>query len=93
MFKTNQYFNGNVASIAFQGDQLPATVGVMAPGSYEFPTSQKETMSVISGAMEVQLPGATEWVTYAAGDSFVVDADQSFKLNIEKDTAYLCTYQ
>ena len=33
MFKVNQYFDGKVASIAFAGEQLPATVGVMAPGA------------------------------------------------------------
>ena len=30
MLKTNEYFDGNVKSIAFQTDTLPATVGVMA---------------------------------------------------------------
>ncbi len=32
MFKINQYFDGKVASIAFQTATLPATVGVMAVG-------------------------------------------------------------
>ena len=43
MFKVNSYFDGKVSSIAFQGETLPATVGVMAPGEYEFGTSQHET--------------------------------------------------
>jgi hypothetical protein len=33
MFNVNQYFDGKVASIAFAGEQLAATVGVMAAGS------------------------------------------------------------
>ncbi|MBU1438274.1 MAG: pyrimidine/purine nucleoside phosphorylase, partial [Gammaproteobacteria bacterium] len=45
MFKINQYFDGKVASIAFAGEQLPATVGVMAPGDYEFGTSQHEVLT------------------------------------------------
>lgn len=93
MFKTNEYFDGKVKSIAFQGEQLPATVGVMAPGEYEFSTSQKETMTVVSGALTVQLPGASEWKTFRATDSFIVEANASFQLKVEQDTAYLCTYE
>jgi uncharacterized protein YaiE (UPF0345 family) len=32
MFKVNEYFERNVASIAFNTATKPATVGVMAPG-------------------------------------------------------------
>ncbi|HAG96303.1 MAG: hypothetical protein CMK83_25990 [Pseudomonadales bacterium] len=93
MFKSNEYFDGKVVSIAFQGEALPATVGVMAAGEYEFSTAQKETMTVISGAMTVQLPGRDDWITYRRNDSFVVAANTRFKLKIEQDSAYLCTYE
>ena len=93
MFKVNQYFAGKVTSIAFNGERLPATVGVMAPGDYEFDTSQKETMTVVSGALMVKLPGASDFETVEAGGSFVVDANQSFQLKVAVDTAYLCTYE
>lgn len=92
MFKTNQYFDGKVVSIGFQGEQLPATVGVMAPGEYEFGTSQREVMTVISGALTVKLPGSAEWNTYRAGDHFEVAANEKFQLQVKQDTAYLCTY-
>ncbi len=58
MFDVNEYFDGNVKSIAFKTETLPATVGVMAPGEYEFGTSQKETMTVVSGALTIKLPGS-----------------------------------
>ncbi len=92
MFKTSKYFDGNVVSIAFQTETLPATVGVMAVGEYSFGTNQRETMSVVSGALIVQQKGEDEWQTYSAGDSFVVNAGDSFKLKVEVETAYLCTY-
>ena len=63
MFKVNEYFDAKVASIAFQGETKPATVGVMAPGEYEFGTSEHETMTVVSGALIIKLPGATDWQT------------------------------
>jgi uncharacterized protein YaiE (UPF0345 family) len=42
MFKTNEYFEGNVKSLSFQGADGPATIGVMAKGEYEFGTSTIE---------------------------------------------------
>jgi len=93
MFNINQYFDGNVASIAFQTEKLPATVGVMAIGEFEFGTSQKETMTVVSGALTVKLPDNDNWNTYAAGESFEVDANEKFQVKTLVETAYLCTYE
>nr|CRH06424.1 Conserved protein of unknown function [Candidatus Magnetococcus massalia] len=93
MFEVNEYFEGAVKSIAFQTETLPATVGVMAPGAYEFGTSQKETMSVVSGALTVKLPGQQAWQTFSQGQSFEVAANETFQLKVEIDTAYLCTYE
>lgn len=93
MFNVNEYFDGKVKSIAFQTETLPATVGVMAPGEYEFGTSQKETMTVVSGALIIKLPGSDEWKTFTAGNSFEVDANTSFGVKVETETAYLCTYE
>lgn len=93
MFKTNQYFDGKVVSIAFQTATLPATVGVMAVGEYQFDTSKKETMTVISGALNVKLPGTEQWQCFKAGESFIVEAQQIFDLKVTEETAYLCTYE
>ncbi|MCL4156487.1 UNVERIFIED_CONTAM: hypothetical protein GTU68_004966 [Idotea baltica] len=92
MFKVNEYFDGNVTSIAFQTETLPATVGVMAPGEYEFGTSEHETITIVSGALTVFLPEASEWQTFGPGDQFEVAANKKFQLKVEVDTAYLCTY-
>ncbi len=92
MFKINQYFDGQVASIAFQTETLPATVGVMAVGEFEFDTSQKETVTVVSGALTVKLPGSDDWQTCSAGEHFMVAANEKFQLKVAQQTAYLCTY-
>ncbi|MBF0164151.1 MAG: pyrimidine/purine nucleoside phosphorylase [Magnetococcales bacterium] len=92
MLKVNEYFGGTVKSIAFQTATLPATVGVMVPGEYEFGTSQLETMTVVSGALTVMLPGETEWRTFNPFESFIVPANAKFQLQVAVDTAYLCTY-
>ena len=93
MFKINQYFDGNVASIAFQTATLPATVGVMAAGEYEFGTTQLETITVVSGVLTVKLPGSDGWETYNTNDHFIVQANKKFQLKVAEETAYLCTYE
>ena len=73
--------------------QSPATVGVMVPGDYEFGTSQKEIMTVVSGQLTVKLPGTNAWQDFNAGQGFVVAANQTFQLRVKVDTAYICWYK
>jgi len=91
MFKTNEYFDGKVKSIAFDTATLPATVGVMAAGDYVFNTADKEKMTVVSGSLTITLAGQ-EPRTYKTGESFDVDANSSFDVNVTEDSAYLCLY-
>ena len=93
MFKTNSYFDGNVQSIAFQTPEGKATVGVMAPGAYEFGTDTLEIMRVISGELVVKLPASADWATFTAGETFTVAAGEKFQLKVAVDTAYLCLYR
>ena len=93
MLESNEYFDGNVKSIGFNTATLPATVGVMEIGEYEFGTSQKETMTVVSGALTVMLPNTAEWKTFNQGDNFIVEANEKFQLKVNIATAYLCTYE
>ncbi|MBX9426772.1 MULTISPECIES: pyrimidine/purine nucleoside phosphorylase [Streptomyces] len=93
MFTVNEYFDGTVKSIAFKGNEGPATVGVMAPGAYEFGTAKREIMHVVSGALTVKLPGSDDWDEFPAGSRFDVPADSKFQLRVDVDTAYLCEYR
>ncbi|MEA3505797.1 MAG: pyrimidine/purine nucleoside phosphorylase [Bacteroidota bacterium] len=94
MFKTNEYFDGNVMSIAYttaEGDN--ATIGVMAKGEYEFGTATVEYMTVTSGKMNVLLPDTTEWKEYKEFETFIVDKDKKFKVKVDGDTSYRCLYK
>lgn len=93
MFRVNEYFEGKVKSLAFTTEDGPATIGVMAAGDYEFGTSTKEIMTVITGKMLVKLPGSEVWKEFRAGDTFEVPANQKFQLKIPADTSYLCLYR
>jgi hypothetical protein len=93
MFKTNEYFGGKVKSIAFRTAQYPATVGVIAPGEYEFGTSTVEIMTVITGKLSAMLPDGKNWIEYGQGKSFTVPPSKKFRVKTGEDTAYLCLYR
>ena len=92
-FETNEYFDGNVQSIAFQSETLPATVGVMDVGDYTFATGAKEYMTVVSGSLTVKLPGSSKWDTFNASETFEVAANTNFDVKVTVQTAYLCLYE
>lgn len=93
MLKVNEYFDGSVKSIAFAGDDCPATAGVMEPGEYEFGTSSVEYVTVVSGVMTVKLPGEKSFRDFKPFDTFIVPKDSRFQLKIKADAAYICLYK
>jgi hypothetical protein len=93
MLKVNEYFDGKVKSIALENNEGNSTVGVMISGDYEFGTSKIEYMTIISGALTVLLPGKNDWETYSKGETFIVQANQKFKVKVKETTAYICTYK
>lgn len=92
MLKINEYFDGNVKSIGFEHDGEKTTVGVMAPGHYEFNTAAPERMTVIKGNLTIQLKDEEQWHSYDAGHAFVVPGHSSFRLEVKQATAYLCEF-
>lgn len=93
MFKVNQYFEGKVASLAFETNEGSATIGVIAPGEYEFGTSTVEHMTVTSGIMKVMQANETSWKTYKEFETFIVPANSKFKMKVTEDTSYRCYYK
>jgi purine/pyrimidine-nucleoside phosphorylase len=93
IMKINEYFNGNVTSIALESAEGKATVGVIAKGEYEFVTATVEIMTVVCGKLEVQLANQLNWITYKKHESFSVPKDSKFKVRAAEDTPYLCLYK
>ncbi len=93
MFKTNEYFDGHVKSIAFEMPDGPATIGVMAAGEYNFETSSVEYMTVTSGELSVMQHGESEWKSYKPFETFVIIKGATFKVKAVTDTTYLCLYR
>jgi purine/pyrimidine-nucleoside phosphorylase len=93
MLKVNEYFDGNVKSIAFAPEEGPATVGVMARGEYEFGTSTTEIMIVTTGKIAAKLPGSEEWREYKPFERFEVEAGKKFRVRVTEESSYVCFYK
>ena len=92
MIKHNAYFEGKVQSLSLEGQDKPATVGVMVKGEYEFGTGAPELMKVVAGELIVTLPGTDSAQSFKSGEEFHVPGDSKFQVQVPVDTAYLCIY-
>ena len=92
-FKSNVYFDGKVTSrnIILEDGSIK-TLGLMLEGEYEFNTSQKEIMEITTGELNVLLNGESEWKIYKEGSLFEVPANSSFKVKVNQETNYCCSY-
>jgi purine/pyrimidine-nucleoside phosphorylase len=91
--EANIYFEGKVTSrtVLFP-DGSKKTLGVMLPGDYEFGTDKKEIMEIMSGTLEILLPGSKAWKPIKGGETFEVPARSKFGLKIKTMTDYCCSY-
>ncbi|WP_318509453.1 pyrimidine/purine nucleoside phosphorylase [Bacillus sp. T3] len=90
--KANIYFDGKVTSrTVFFSDGTKKTLGIMLPGEYEFSTSQKEEMEILSGQLEFKLMGE-EWQEINGTGVFFVPANESFLLKVTSVVDYCCSY-
>lgn len=93
MIQVNEYFDGKVKSLAFRNSAGRFTAGVMIAGQYDFSTGSDEYITVISGSMEVKLPGDESFKNYKPFDTFEVPKNTRFEVRLSEDTAYLCRYE
>ena len=91
--KANIYYDGKVTSrnILFP-DGTRKTLGFMLPGEYDFSTTVPELMEILTGEMDILLPGREGWHTVCEGGSFSVEANSKFKLNLKGPVDYCCSY-
>ena len=91
--KANIYFDGKVTSrTVIFADGSKKTLGIMLPGEYEFSTGEKELMEIISGEMDVLLPGEDAWRNMSGGQSFEVAGNAKFKLKVKTLSDYCCSF-
>ena len=93
MIKVNEYFDGKVKSLDVSLAGKKRTLGAMAAGEFEFDTTTKETMTIISGELAVYFPEDNEWEEFCEGCSFDVPANSKLKVKVTDTVGYLCEYE
>ena len=88
MLKTNEYFNGNVKSIAFDAPEGKATIGVMRSGTYEFTSKKYEYLNVIAGNLEVKFEDDDKWNKIEELETFEARPHETFSVRTNADLAY-----
>jgi uncharacterized protein YaiE (UPF0345 family) len=91
--KANVYFDGKVTSrsVIFS-DGTKKTLGIMQPGEYEFSTGDAEIMEILSGELDVALPGVKGWKAVKGGQSFEVPANSKFTMKVKSLSDYCCSF-
>ena len=91
--KGNIYFEGKVVSrtIIFSNGEKK-TLGFMQVGEYEFQTTDKEIMEIISGSLEVTVGDSKDSKKIKGGESFEVPANSKFKMNVLEVSDYICHF-
>ena len=88
----NIYYDGKVTSRTVNlSDGTTQSLGIMLPGEYTFATNEAEIMEMLSGELDIKLPGE-EWKTLNTPETFNVPANSSFDLKIKTVTDYCCSY-
>ncbi|MFD2112662.1 pyrimidine/purine nucleoside phosphorylase [Thiorhodococcus fuscus] len=91
--QANVYFDGQVISRTLLfADGSRKSLGIMQPGTFTFGTQDAELMEILTGDLEVQLPGTGGWRRIVGGESFEVPADSSFTVKVNELTDYCCSY-
>lgn len=90
--KVNEYYDGRVKSLEFENSEGKFTVGVMFPGDWEFEAPTREWMTLTRGSWDAKLPGSDEFVPFGEGESFQVEAGESFTLRVKEISSYLCPF-
>lgn len=90
--EANIYHDGKVTSRSVEfADGSVKSLGIMLPGEYTFGTKEAEIMEMMSGELDVKLPGE-DWKTLSTPESFNVPANSSFDLRVKTVTDYCCSY-
>lgn len=93
MTKANVYWDGRVTSrTCYRQDGSKFTLGIITAGIYTFGVGDREVVQLISGEVDVLLPGTSAWQHVAAPETFEVIANSSYQIRTYGVAEYLCDY-
>jgi uncharacterized protein YaiE (UPF0345 family) len=92
--KANVYFDGKcVSHTVLFADGSRKSVGVIFPSRLTFNTAAPEIMEINAGACRVKLPGAADWRSVRAGESFEIPGNSAFEIETLELLDYVCHFK
>jgi uncharacterized protein YaiE (UPF0345 family) len=89
----NVYFDGKCVSHSFTlADGTKKSVGVVLASQLIFNTAAAEIMECVKGSCRYKLKGQSDWNSIAAGQSFNIEANSSFEIQVDDSFHYICHY-
>ena len=93
MYQLRKYLGDLVQSLTYSDENQEFSVGIIAPGEYEFGAIKKEVTTVTLGAISVWIEGNDYWKTYSKGETFEIPEHKNFKYKVETVSSYICHYK
>ncbi len=93
MYQLRKYHGDRVQSLTYRDEKQEFSIGIIAPGEYEFGAIKKEVTTVTSGEISVWVEGSNRWSTYHKGDTFIIPEHKNFKYKVNEISTYICYYE
>jgi len=93
MFELRKYHGDKVMSLTYDDKVQSFSVGIIAPGEYQFGSLKKEIFTVTSGKIGFWTEDEEEWTTCDLNESFSVPEGKNFKLTVIETCSYICHYE
>jgi len=93
MYQLRKYHGDRVQSLTYGDESQAFSVGIIAPGEYEFGAIKKEVTTVTLGAINVWVEGNDYWKTYSKGETFKIPEHKNFKFKVDAVSSYICIYE
>jgi hypothetical protein len=93
MYELKKYHGDKVMSLTYEDESNSFSVGIIAPGEYEFGAIRKEIFTVTHGRISAWHEDADGWSTFGKDEQFTIPGQRNFKLKVDGISAYICHYE
>jgi uncharacterized protein YaiE (UPF0345 family) len=93
VYELKKYHGDKVMSLTYEDQASSFSVGVIAPGEYQFGSIRKEVFTVTHGEISAWHEDSNIWQTFGVNEQFTIPDHKNFKLKVESVSAYICHYE
>jgi len=93
VYELKKYHGDKVMSLTYEDDSNSFSVGIIAPGEYQFGAIRKEIFTVTHGSISAWHEDSKNWANYGINEQFIIPAQKNFKLKVDGISAYICHYE